>query len=88
MRPFTGRADREEPAFALDHDGARVERGRRDERDAARLAFLDTGTHVFRTGARLAEAAPGQEQPDPPVTRRRLLRLPRLSRRVPLVFLL
>jgi hypothetical protein len=74
MRPFAKRADREETALALDHDGAGVERGRRDQRDPSRETLLDTCPNEFGAGAGLAEAAPGQQEPDPPVAKRRYLR--------------
>src|SRR5437868_14312298 len=72
------RPDRQETALALDHDAAGVERGRRDERDAARHARLDGGADEFGAGARLAETAPGEEQPDAPVPQRRFLLGPRV----------
>src|SRR5207248_7797474 len=57
-----------------------VERGRRDERDAARLAGLDHGADVFGAGAGLAEAAPSQQQPDAPIAFRGFLRVERFPR--------
>ena len=85
MRPFTGPADREEAAFALDHDGARIERGRRDQRDMPRLTRLDMSADKFSAGAGLAEAAPSEQQPDAPIAGRRELRRPSRTRISPSV---
>src|SRR5438477_7910146 len=84
MRAPVGRPDREQAALALDHDCPGIERGRRDERDAARATCLDGGADIFGAGAGLAETAPGEQQPDAPIALRRLLRVARL----PFVFFL
>src|SRR5258706_14324088 len=70
MRPVVGRPDRQEAALALDHHGAGVERGRPDQRDAPRPTSLDLRADIFGAGAGLAEAAPGEQQPDPPIAGR------------------
>jgi hypothetical protein len=69
--PLLRRADRQKPALALDHDAARIERGRRDERDAAGAFRDDLRPDKFGAGARLAKAAAGEEQPDAPIPFRR-----------------
>src|SRR5262249_49381660 len=78
-------ADRQQPAFALHHDAARVERGRRHQRDAARPALYDRGADIFSAGAGLAKTAPGEQQPNAPFTWRRLLRVARAAVLVPVV---
>jgi hypothetical protein len=45
----------------------RIERGRRDKRDAAGASRDDLRPDIFGAGAGLAEAAAGEEQPDAPI---------------------
>jgi hypothetical protein len=41
-------------------------------------AGFDLRADIFGAGAGLAKAAPGEQQPDPPITGRRFLRVARL----------
>jgi hypothetical protein len=75
-RPLGGRRDRQDAAVALDHDVARILGGRPDQRDAAG-ALLDPRPDIFGAGPGLAETAPREERPHPPIARRRQLARPR-----------
>ena len=77
LRPVPRRRDRQQAAFAFDHHVAGIGGGRRDQRDVPRPVCRDALANELRPGARLAEAAAGEEQPDPPIARRRLLLVPR-----------
>ena len=77
-RAIVRRADRQQPAFTLDHHGAHIGGGRPHKRDAARLSRSDHRSHVFGAAAGLAKAASREQQPDAPIARRRFLRVSRL----------
>ncbi len=76
-RPLARQPDIQNAAFAFDHDVAGVERGWRHQCDVPGQTGLDQCPNEFGAGAGLAEAAPGKQQPDPPVAGRRCLRGPR-----------
>src|SRR6185437_8965383 len=67
-RALPRRRNRQETALALDHDIARIGRGRRDQCDALGRAPHRFLAHEFGAAARLAEAAPGKQLPDAPGT--------------------
>ena len=78
------RRDRQQPALALDHHAARLGHRRADQRDPQPPVRLGARPHPFGARPRLAEAAPGEDQPHPPRARRRQLRRPRPHR--PMIF--
>lgn len=67
------RADRKQAAFAFHHHRPRLDQRSADQRDAGGGIGLGAGAHPFGAGPRLAETAPGHDQPYPPVSRRRQL---------------
>ncbi len=69
--PFVPPAAVEDARFAKHHRVADVGCGRPDEVDDR--VGLDPPAHRLGAGARLARAAPGEDQPDDPVARRRRL---------------
>lgn len=76
-----GPANGKDAAFALDHDIAPIGRGLGHQGDATALTgrqrawTLDQAADPLGPGAGLAEPAPGQDQPGPPIAgRRQLLR--------------
>ena len=75
-RPLVGRRDRQDAAVALDHHIAGILGGWPDQGDAVG-ARLDPRPDIFGAGPGLAEAASGEQQPDPPIARRRQLARPR-----------
>ena len=72
LRPLVVRVDGENAGHALDHHLAHVVFGLADERDA-RAAVRRHRPHPFGAGARLARAAPAEDQPGAPVSGRFVL---------------
>lgn len=64
--------DRAQPARPVDHHPPHVRLGRADQRDR-RILVRRQRRHPFRARTRLAESAPGADQPDAPVPLRRRL---------------
>ena len=67
------RRDGEQTTLALDHRVSNVGRGRPYQRDTRHAGGLGESPHPFCSGPRLAGAAPSQNEPDAPITRRRKL---------------
>lgn len=66
-------ADPAQSALALDHDRPGLGETCRHQCDARLAVAFGDGANPFGPGASLAEAAPGEDQPGPPVARRRQL---------------
>jgi hypothetical protein len=68
-----GRSDGQDPGGAFDHHSARFAERSGDQRDSRGRIGLGDEPHPFGAGARLAEPAPGHDQPGVPAARRRKL---------------
>src|SRR5262245_36067102 len=75
-RALTRRETIQNPALALDHHVADI-RGRRADQRYHRRSVLRPLPHRLRSRSRLAEPAPAQDEPVPPVTVGRQLLWPR-----------
>ena len=75
-RTATRRADGKKPRGPLDHHLTHILGRVADKGDRPAASRFRQAAHPFGASSRLAKAAPGHQQPDPPISRRRNLAVP------------